>query len=63
MKEAKPALTLAASDGTVKQASTDRPSVQQGIPSTNQLGVSHIGDAAPAPASSPRQGPLAGIGQ
>ncbi len=60
---AKPALTLAASDGTVKQASTDRPSVQQGIPSTNQLGVSHIGDAAPAPASSPRQGPLAGIGQ
>jgi len=55
--------TLGASDVTVKQTSTDRPTVEQGIPSTNELGVSHIGDAAPSPAPSPRQGPLAGIGQ
>lgn len=56
-------IRLAANDGTIKQASTDRPAVQQGIPSTDQLGVSHIGNATPEPPESPRQGPLSGIGE
>jgi porin len=58
-----PTVKLAAADAPLQQASTDRPSVQQGIPSTDQLGVSHIGDATPSPSAGPRQGPLAGIGQ
>ncbi|WP_124800579.1 carbohydrate porin [Paraburkholderia phosphatilytica] len=49
-------------DKTTKQASTDRPTVQQGIPSTDQLGVSHVGNAAPPQPESPRQGPLSGLG-
>ncbi len=61
-KDAK-TIKLAANDGTIKQASTDRPAVQQGIPSTDQLGVSHIGNATPEPPESPRQGPLSGIGE
>ncbi|PRE45680.1 carbohydrate porin [Burkholderia multivorans] len=56
-------LTGAASGGSLRQAATDRPVVQQGIPSTDQLGVSHIGDVAPAPPATPRQGPLASIGR
>ncbi len=50
-------------DGTTKQASTDRPSVTQGIPSTDQLGVSHIGDVVPPPPPSARSGPLSAWGE
>ena len=55
-------LSLAQNGDTSKQASTDRPTVQQGIPSTDQLGVSHVGNAVPEPAESPRQGILSGLG-
>lgn len=55
-------LSLAQGGEATKQASTDRPTVQQGIPSTDQLGVSHVGNAAPEPAESPRQGILSGVG-
>jgi porin len=57
------ALTVAQNNGTIKQASTDRPTVQQGIPSTDQLGDTHVGDLVPGPVEAPRQGPLSGIGQ
>lgn len=55
-------LSLAQGGEATKQASTDRPTVQQGTPSTDQLGVSHIGNAVPEPAESPRQGVLSGVG-
>ncbi|SAK18023.1 carbohydrate-selective porin OprB [Burkholderia multivorans] len=50
-------------DATTKQASTDRPTVTRGIPSTDQLGVSHIGDVVPAPPPSARSGPLSAWGE
>ncbi|WP_233806981.1 carbohydrate porin [Paraburkholderia sp. HP33-1] len=46
---------------TIKEASTDRPTVTQGIPSTDQLGVTHAADAPLPP--EPRQGILAGVGK
>lgn len=52
----------AQSSDTSKRASIDRPTVEQGIPSTDQLGVSHVGNVAPEPAESPRQGILSGLG-
>ncbi|MBU9598395.1 carbohydrate porin [Burkholderia multivorans] len=47
----------------LKQVSTDRPAVHQGIPSTDDIGVSHIGNATSEPPESPRKGPLSSIGQ
>ncbi|TKC86862.1 porin [Trinickia terrae] len=58
-----PATAKLAQANATKEASTDRPTATQGIPSTDQLGVSHIGNVAPEPAESPRQGPLSGLGQ
>ncbi|MBP0595728.1 carbohydrate porin [Paraburkholderia sp. LEh10] len=62
-KSAPASQTLAQAGDTLRQASTDRPTVHQGIPSTDELGVSHVGNATPEPAEGPRQGPLSSIGQ
>ena len=48
--------------GAIKEASTDRPLVIQGIPSTDKLGATHAADEPPPPVETPRQGILSGVG-
>lgn len=57
--EAAAPLTVAQNGDTTKEASIDRPTVQQGMPTTEHLGATHIGDE---PVVNARQGLLSGLG-